>query len=489
MTAFGQSWRTRDELSFRNIRSSTWGTLLIFPAVVIMGDLRFVDIGQELFGVGSFTLELTFYSFAMLVSAFIPRARFLSIVRAAIIVEIAAFVLALIVPASLLLPIYLINAFAYGLCCGYGLLLFFFSLNNAERLFSLMVIVFYYIVCVEWLWQYEAARYFMIQFLPFMPAAYLCFAFFVLMKDGSRRRHGIQDEPPGGMTGNTDDSVQTYPGGKSVNQIGAKGMTVVFLIYVIYTIMERLYTYVVYEAGFVTNTILVLGGLTGVVICIVIQFVLNRSVWIPWSIFLICALLSTGLLSVGSPAAAGIGSLLYGAAQHLGYIAAFYLVGGTANLSGSMQFFRIYCLVEFVLMGFVSPILGTLFAGIGSHYNYIAFGVVIVVICIMLVLQPVLSKYVFGSAWVSELNTLDERKYPEAAAEAAEADRTEDLGLTAREKQVFTLLLTGMPKKQIATELKISNPTINFHANNLYRKLNIQSRVELFAKYHVPEHE
>jgi DNA-binding CsgD family transcriptional regulator len=59
----------------------------------------------------------------------------------------------------------------------------------------------------------------------------------------------------------------------------------------------------------------------------------------------------------------------------------------------------------------------------------------------------------------------------------------EALGLSPREKEIFTLLLTDMAAKQIAHTLQISYSAVNFHSNNLYRKLGIQSRVELFSKF------
>ena len=58
-----------------------------------------------------------------------------------------------------------------------------------------------------------------------------------------------------------------------------------------------------------------------------------------------------------------------------------------------------------------------------------------------------------------------------------------ELGLSPREKQVFSQLLSGAAPKEIAYNLKIRYPTVNFHINNLYRKLGIQSRAELFAQY------
>jgi DNA-binding CsgD family transcriptional regulator len=59
----------------------------------------------------------------------------------------------------------------------------------------------------------------------------------------------------------------------------------------------------------------------------------------------------------------------------------------------------------------------------------------------------------------------------------------DSLNLTSRELEIFNLLLPGTAPKEIAYKLNISNPTVNFHISNLYRKLDIQSRAELFAKY------
>jgi DNA-binding NarL/FixJ family response regulator len=62
-------------------------------------------------------------------------------------------------------------------------------------------------------------------------------------------------------------------------------------------------------------------------------------------------------------------------------------------------------------------------------------------------------------------------------------DIKEEHGLTSREREIFTMLLDGRAPKEIAQSLKISHRTVDTHIANLYRKLGIQSRAELFAKY------
>jgi len=57
-----------------------------------------------------------------------------------------------------------------------------------------------------------------------------------------------------------------------------------------------------------------------------------------------------------------------------------------------------------------------------------------------------------------------------------------DYGLTAREKNVLTLLVEGIPKKIIAERLFISFHTVDKHLRNIYGKLQVQTRTGAVAK-------
>lgn len=58
--------------------------------------------------------------------------------------------------------------------------------------------------------------------------------------------------------------------------------------------------------------------------------------------------------------------------------------------------------------------------------------------------------------------------------------------LTARERQVFQLLVSGKSNKEIAHALRISAKTVSVHRSNLMVKLNIHNSIELahFAAQH-----
>jgi DNA-binding NarL/FixJ family response regulator len=57
-----------------------------------------------------------------------------------------------------------------------------------------------------------------------------------------------------------------------------------------------------------------------------------------------------------------------------------------------------------------------------------------------------------------------------------------DYGLTSREMQVLSLLVEGLPKKQIADRLFVTFHTIDKHLRNIYGKLQVQSRTGAVAK-------
>lgn len=50
--------------------------------------------------------------------------------------------------------------------------------------------------------------------------------------------------------------------------------------------------------------------------------------------------------------------------------------------------------------------------------------------------------------------------------------------LTERERQVLQLTAQGLPNKQIASQLEISENTVKFHLSSLYAKLGVTSRTE-----------
>ena len=51
--------------------------------------------------------------------------------------------------------------------------------------------------------------------------------------------------------------------------------------------------------------------------------------------------------------------------------------------------------------------------------------------------------------------------------------------LSPREREIVTMIATGMRNKEIASRLAISEGTVKTHLHTIYRKLNVDGRVEL----------
>jgi two-component system, NarL family, response regulator LiaR len=54
----------------------------------------------------------------------------------------------------------------------------------------------------------------------------------------------------------------------------------------------------------------------------------------------------------------------------------------------------------------------------------------------------------------------------------------ENIKLTNREIEILTLIVEGLPNKEIAKRLFLSNSTVQFHVSNILRKLGVSKRTE-----------
>jgi DNA-binding NarL/FixJ family response regulator len=81
--------------------------------------------------------------------------------------------------------------------------------------------------------------------------------------------------------------------------------------------------------------------------------------------------------------------------------------------------------------------------------------------------QPVVSHQIFRYMLVR--NTIPQHKAKEK--------------LTKKEKEVAQMVLDGLSHKEIAAQLHLSLNTIQYHMKNIYLKLDIKTKTELFKMY------
>jgi DNA-binding NarL/FixJ family response regulator len=61
------------------------------------------------------------------------------------------------------------------------------------------------------------------------------------------------------------------------------------------------------------------------------------------------------------------------------------------------------------------------------------------------------------------------------------APRRMGIGLSEREREVLRLVADGLPTKQIAVSLSISERTVKFHVNSIFHKLGAENRAQAVA--------
>lgn len=468
MGSLKRLWEARDEFLVRNIRFSKWNVVFLFAACVIMGHMRIGAFDGYMPAFGPFAFQAMGYGVGVLVFAFLPHSHILDVGRFGAVLALASLVAKAAAPQAAGAVLSLICSFAVGLCIGGALYVFFFMLNNTERFLNMIVIELYYVVCVYGSLCREASPR-ISEMLAYVFAVFFAVAMFAVKK-GEVTEKAL---PKKGHCGADDGCCR----------VGRSGNGAVFYLYVVFMAVYSLSTFIVWKESYVVYTAYTVGAFAAIAFAVIAQMLIVKSTWYTWKIFLIGTLASTAILAIDGIFDPRLGSLLYGLANSLGHIAIFYLVGSAANITGCLKFFRTFCIIEFLLSFALNPAVEYLFLGNEENNSLIALGLMAGIACVTLAVYPVLHRQIFESEWIKDINILNPEKFAHSHEGDVANTHADGLGLTPREKQIFAMMLTEMSVKQIMLELEISRGTFNFHTANLYRKLGIQSRTELFAKH------
>jgi len=456
-------FQSRDELSFGNIRGAFWPVLLIFPLSVIMGNVRYFTHSVALAGFETDFLLFFIMGLGWLITALLPKKLILPVLR------FAAVFSAVIIPFLSFLPlgfghftVYMALKFLNGLCTACAFYLFCFVLNNIERLFGMAVIQIYYgFYYTTW------------TTFPVIHTAgntyggivtiilYLAVVFFIRTRQGS----------------NLTMETATDSNGKG------SGAPFVIGLGIIHYMIMCMSNYIEWTENAVSATFFGAGIFISIGLIIIIQLLSSRNAMYIWFLFLALTLLGLGALLYDSPLTFTVGSFTYGLGDSLGYIIICYMCAGAIKQSKSLRMFRLYCLVLFAEYFLISGLFSILFNYFEEPNKFLAFGVVLVLVSFCLLFMPLIQKRLFEADWTDGLYLRDMEEYSQPFAETEEINEREKLHLTPREEEIFTMLLSGAAPKEIAHTLKISYHTEHYHQKNLYRKLGIQSRAELFARY------
>lgn len=453
-------FNSRDELSPRNFRGGMWAAILAFPLSVIIGDLRFFDLRLKILGLESYELMLFPLGLGWLVLFFLPKRFIIPTLK------IAAFLCALILPFQLLMPegiprfiFFMAFQFLNGVCAGAAFSLFCFVLNNVERLFGMSLVQLYYGFYYTVWRTYPAVSAFgkiqggIIVMAIFLVTALCC------------RKHETKE-------------IADTPGGGSDSTV-----PLVLSLHIAYYLTMCTINYIEWAEKRVDSWVFGLGECAAIALVIVLHIIINRSALYSWLLFLVLSLLGSGALLNNAPFTILSGSFVKGLGDGLGYIVVYYICGGVIKQRKSHKVFRLCCLMFFAEYFVISGILTRCYGLFTGQSHILDFGIIFILCCVCFLFTPVLQRRLFEAPWTDGFYLADMPEYGLSLAEVEKVDLEKKLGLSPREKEIFTLMLKNMPLKTIALELGISFYTVNNHYNSIYRKLGIHSKGELFMKY------
>jgi len=465
VTTIKRFLQTRDELTLKNIRKELWALWLIFPLTVILGDFRYYNLNIEFGGLQSFELMLYPLGLGWLVLIFIPKKFIIPLFK------IAAVCCAVTLPFQLLiidnipkLAAFMVFQFLNGICAACAFSLFCFKLNNIERLFGMALILFYYSLYYTIYRAFPAVQAFYKLWGGIIVMAFYLVVIFLLDKKLNNPAYENAEVPK-----------------TAVNH--SPSIYIVIALHIIYYSIMCMINYIESAENIIFSLPYGLGQSASIILIIFIMLISNRNSLYVWLLFLVFSLLGITIVDYSSEAAQFTGSLVYGLGDGLGYIIVYYLCSGAIKKNNSIKMYKLFCLILFAEYFFISGVFSQIFDRYEGSNHVIAATVVVILSVFCLLILPYLQKKLFAQDWTDGLHLKDMPEYTKGFEVSETADFKEQLDLTEREHEVFVLLLEGLVPKEIANTLKVSYETVRFHTKNLYGKLGIRSRTELFSKY------
>jgi DNA-binding CsgD family transcriptional regulator len=221
-----------------------------------------------------------------------------------------------------------------------------------------------------------------------------------------------------------------------------------------------------------------IGGLIGCLIYFYVYAYSIHSIHYAWNITFgstIIGLIFNMFLN-HSPIFAVLFSVFLGISSTMGMINVYYIFGVIGKKYNSMKYIRL-SIIFIGLCGGITAIVAGSFINRFSLEIFIEIFTMtsIFILMILLILSPFFSRVYYKDQWVEdsrkiEINYESMQKYKKYA-------------MTNREIEVCELMLNGYTLKQISVMLSIAYSTVNTYATNIYRKLNINSRAELFILF------
>ncbi|MBP5781007.1 MAG: helix-turn-helix transcriptional regulator [Clostridia bacterium] len=440
-----------------NIRASKSAYMLAYVLELVFYCIRghYISVEMRPFGFSGSTIMYVFHVAGSLLIMLCWSQRFKPLIWLSSGLFAAGFIPALFIQKDILRLIFIcIGMFGLGgavsACrCGYA-----FVCNNKERLtgMSLMIILVALIHRIDWLGIENA---FTNQVLPIIVITLLVFCLLRFKEED----FDVKEE-----TGPED----------------SKGLYWAFAFFTAYFAIDG-FIYDLANTSRETKPIFMFAGLiiAGIVLFIMLGK-LKLNVQHVWDLFFVLLLFGTVLVVIRPYfTMPGVQNLVLGMSV-IGWPLCIYMLACALNRFASYKLLK-RCTLIFALLSPFTSMMDDFVKDLFPNYVSVAALIYFAIIIALYVLTlPLSSKYLFSQLWVNDMNKAEMQK----AAEE-KLDQFEPYQLTPRQKEVALLLLEGKTRRQISGELGLSESTVKLHVSELYKRLGINSRFELFKLFEV----
>ena len=457
-----------DGLRFGNIRPGRLKYALAYVFELLLFSTRghFLPTEVTFLGMKGQIWLMIAHGAASLIVMLLWSRRFRPLVHTSVAVCVAGFLPFVFLPVGQLRLLFGVIAYA-GLGgavtsarCGYA-----FALNNAERLFS---IVGMHIVCSfirfadSQTFPPAAAKALLLAFLAGMCVCLLCFK----EEDLEVKEHSTRAD--------------------------TRGVYWALAYFIAYFSVDG-YIWTIVDTDVRPNMGWQLcGALLSAAVLILMLGVLRVNVWHVWNVFFLSAV-AMGLFAVFAPR---IGTekpaYFFGGLSVLGWPLCMYMLACAHRCFADYRLLK-KCTLIFCIVSPVTSLADELIENFApSLLPAAALTTVLLFVVLSLIFSPYSYQYLFSAEWFGRIHNRDmpapepaEAPEPLPAAAPVPADPFAAFDLTPRQKEVAGLLLEARTRRQIAGELGLSESTVKTHTAELYKKLGINSRVELFRLFGV----
>lgn len=451
----------RELLSIRNIRANYLHYFLAFPMAMIFINVQdfVLDGGIRLFGLSHTTVTfLAFITGAIVIFAITNKKNISAVSKVSAIITVCGFIPWLFLQnnqASLFCSMVLM--IGIGGCVSSSSFSYVFLLNNTERFFgsALMILLIESIELVD-------------EHIPVSPLVQKIIALVMIMVLCGCMLLSDKNDFKGAGDNN---AVKFDP-------------SVWLALYILLAYFAIRITGF-YAPAFQHPSNATVWGVLALLLtflCVILQVALKRSIWTLCNVFFLASIMAHVMWYVELPQ----GAYLFSELKEVGLLISLYLIGCVTN---KFCDFRMHKRLVLLCM----PIIGVLYAGIDILNKLMPTQPVAVITAatlfvVFLLLSPAFSQYLFFADWSKEFRQIHMSVPVDTFMSSGEADKRtgpslDDTNLSPREKQVVLLLLRGMTLRQVAPELGLTFSTVSTYSKNIYKKLGINSRAELFLLF------